>query len=255
MTHVVLVLAYDGTAYYGWQQTKEGPSIEASLASVLFQLFQEPIHLQAASRTDRGVHAEWQVVDFTAPKPVKDFHRLLISLNELLPPDIRCRQAFKAPTQEFHPTLDVVKKTYRYLISTGPVQLPLLRYTHWHVHYPLNLPLLYESTKEFLGTKDFRGLCNRRADLKEDDTVRTVYSVEVREDASAQTLTVHIEADHFLYKMVRNIVGTMVWIARGKIPPNSIDSALQSRKRALAGVTAPAHGLSLVHVTYNVSIF
>jgi tRNA pseudouridine38-40 synthase len=252
-THIVLILAYDGTAYYGWQKTKEGPSIEASLQAVLRQIFQEPIHLQAASRTDRGVHAEWQVVDFIAPRPWKDLHRLVISINDLLPPDIRCRHAFEAPTETFHPTLDVVKKRYRYLISTGPVQLPLLRLTHWHVHFPLDLPLLYESANLFVGAKDFRGLCNRRTDLKEEDTVRTVHSVRIQEDQSAQTLTVYIEADHFLYKMARNIVGTMVWIARGKIPLESIAIALQTRKRAIAGVTAPAHGLSLVDVMYDAS--
>ena len=249
-THIVLIIAYEGTAYYGWQKTKEGPSIEASLQAVLRRIFQEPVYLQAASRTDRGVHAEWQVVDFIAPRPWRDLHRLVISLNELLPPDIRCRHAIEAPTEAFHPTLDVVKKKYRYLISTGPVQLPLLRHTHWHVHFPLDIPLLYESAKLFIGTKDFRGLCNRRADLKEEDTVRTVHSVQIQEDQSAQTLTVYIEADHFLYKMARNIVGTMVWIARGKIPLESIAIALRTRKRAIAGVTAPAHGLSLLSVSY-----
>jgi tRNA pseudouridine38-40 synthase len=249
--HIVLIIAYDGTAYYGWQKTKEGPSIEASLQAVLHQMFQEPIHLQAASRTDRGVHAEWQVVDFVTSKPWKNFRRLVVSLNELLPPDIRCRYAFEAPTEGFHPTLDVVKKTYRYLISTGPVQLPLLRLTHWHVHFPLDLSLFCESAHLFIGTKDFRGLCNRRANLKEEDTVRTVYSVQAQEDRLAQTLTIFIEADHFLYKMARNIVGTMVWIARGKIPIESIARALQGRKRSVAGVTAPAHGLSLVDVGYG----
>ena len=249
LTHIVLILAYDGTAYFGWQKTKEGPSVEAELQAVLHQIFQEPIHLQAASRTDRGVHAEWQVVDFAVHRPLSDFCRLLTSINELLPPSIRCRYAFRAPLKGFHPTLDVVRKGYRYFISTGPVQLPLLRFTHWHVHYPLDRSLLYEASRLFIGTKDFRGLCNRRAGLDEEDTVRTVYSIRL--DETAQALSVYIEADRFLYKMARNIVGTMIWVARKKIPLDAVSAALQTRKRAAAGVTAPAHGLSLVNVTYN----
>ena len=246
--HIVLVLAYDGGAYYGWQKTKEGPSIEESLQRVLQQIFQEPIHLQAASRTDRGVHAEWQIVDFVIQKPVNDLNRLAISLNQLLPPDIRCRHACLAPNETFHPTLDVMKKTYRYLISTGPVQLPSLRRTHWHVHYPLDLSLFHDASTLFLGTKDFRGVCNRRADLNEEDTVRTVHSIRIQEQP--QALVVFVEANHFLYKMARTIVGTMVCVARGNLSIDAIPEALQSRKRALAGVTAPAHGLSLIEVTY-----
>ena len=247
VTHVVLVLAYDGTNLYGWQKTKEGPSVEGELQTALHRIFQEPIHLQAASRTDRGVHADWQVVDFAVHKPCPDFHRLLISLNELLPPTIRCRHAFRAPNG-FHPTLDVVKKGYRYLISTGPVQLPLLRFTHWHVRQDLDRSLLYEASRLFIGTKDFRGLCNRRAGLNEEETVRTVYSIRLEE--TTHELSVYIEADRFLYKMARNIVGTMVWVARKKIPLEAIATALLTRKRAAAGVTAPAHGLCLVNVFY-----
>lgn len=247
-SHILLVIAYDGAAYLGWQKTKEGPSVEATLGKTLEQIFQQPIHLQAASRTDRGVHAEWQVVDFYLTKPCKDIRRLSISLNQMLPPDIRCRHALYAPIEPFHPTLDVVSKTYRYLITAAPVQLPHLRHTHWHVHYDLNRSLLYKAAPLFVGQHDFRGLCNQRADLNEEDTVRTVHEVLVTEDQ--ETITITLTADHFLYKMARNIVGTMIWIARGKLPLESIQSALLQRSRALAGMTAPAHGLSLIHIAY-----
>jgi tRNA pseudouridine38-40 synthase len=246
MTHIVLIIAYDGTAYYGWQTTKEGPSVEAVLQTVLHQIFQEPIYLQAASRTDRGVHAEWQVVDFVTSKS-PNLQRLVVSLNELLPSDVRCRYARIAPTQ-FHPTLDVERKTYRYLISTGPIQMPMVRFTHWHIYYPLDLSLLYETSRLFIGTKDFRGVCNRRAGLNEEDTIRSLFSIRICK--GVQELAVFVEADHFLYKMVRNIVGTMVWVARGKTSLDSVVTALQTRKRAFSGVTAPAHGLSLVNVAY-----
>lgn len=254
-THIVLRVAYDGTPYLGWQKTKEGPSVEGELERALRQIFQEPLLLQAASRTDRGVHAEGQVVDFTVSKDKVDLQRLVISANQLLPPEVRCRDAAIAPSPTFHPTLDVVKKRYRYSISTGPVQLPHLRFTHWHIHRPWNPALLEESALMFLGTHDFRGLCNRRADLDEEDTVRTVYAVESTENTETQTISIAIEADRFLYKMVRNIVGTMVWVASDTLPIHNIAAALTTRKRVHAGVTAPAHGLTLEKIVYPHLLF
>lgn len=253
--HLVLRIAYDGTSYFGWQKTKEGPSVEEVLRGTLEQIFQEPLHLQAASRTDRGVHSEGQVVDFTITANTYDLKRLVCSVNQLLPPQIRCRNAIIAPTSSFHPTLDVIKKRYRYSISTGPVQLPHLRFTHWHVHQLLNRGLLKESLKKFLGTHDFRGVCNRRADLDEENTVRTVFAIEIDENPTLQTISISIEADHFLYKMARNIVGTMVWVALEKLPIESITAALQTRDRTAAGVTAPAHGLTIEKIVYPHPLF
>jgi tRNA pseudouridine38-40 synthase len=255
MPHLVILVAYDGTSYFGWQKTRQGPSIEEELEKALQKIFQEPISLQAASRTDRGVHAEGQVVSFTTSTECKDLHRLKISLNQLLPSDIRCRKAAVPPSHMFHPSLDVLRKRYRYSISTGDIQLPFLRFTHWHVHHPFNRDLLKESTTLFLGTKDFRGLCNRRADLDEENTMRTVFSIDVHENEQQNSITITIEADHFLYKMARNIIGTMMWAAQGKIPLSSILAALDTRKRALAGITAPAHGLFLNVVFYSTSLF
>jgi tRNA pseudouridine38-40 synthase len=255
MTHLVLLLAYDGTSYFGWQKTKEGPSVEEEVEKALQQIFQEPLSLQAASRTDRGVHAEGQVVDCITSKKSVDPHRLRISLNQLMPPDIRCRTVMVAPTPLFHPTLDAVRKRYRYSINAGPVQLPLLRFTHWHLHSPFSRTLLKESVPYFLGTRDFRGLCNRRADLDEEHTTRTLFSINVEENEQWNTITISLEGNHFLYKMARNIVGTMMWVAQGKIPFSAIPTALKARKRALAGVTAPAHGLCLIDVFYPFPLF
>jgi tRNA pseudouridine38-40 synthase len=248
-------VAYDGTSYLGWQKTKEGPSIEEELEKVLYTIFQEPISLQASSRTDRGVHAEGQVVDFVVIKDCCDLRRLIISLNQLLPPQIRCRDATIAPTTTFHPTLDVIKKRYRYLISTGPLQLPLLRFTHWHVRDPYDRTLLHNAAQLFLGTHDFRGLCNRRADLNEEDTVRTVSAIDITEHPEIPIISIAMEADRFLYKMARNIVGTMLWVASKKTPIHNISTALYTRKRAFAGVTAPAHGLTLEKIFFSHTLF
>jgi len=245
--HHIAQIAYDGSPFFGWQKSNDGPTVEEALEKVCYQIFQEPLSLRAASRTDRGVHALCQIVDFTTTKPIDDYQNFVISLNSLLPPEIRCLRITAAP-KDFHPTLDALKKSYCYSISTGCVQLPSLRHTHWHLHYDLDFELLKQTARCFEGTHDFRGFCNRRHCLNENDTVRTVHSITI--DQAPDEILITIEADRFLYKMARNIVGTMIWIARGKIPISAIKTALTSRKRAEAGVTAPAHGLCLVDITY-----
>jgi tRNA pseudouridine38-40 synthase len=247
--HIVLQIAYDGSSYLGWQKTKEGLSIEATLEEVLSKIFSEKILIRAASRTDRGVHAEGQVVDFFCEKLPKSLDKVFVSLNQLLPPDIRCLNIDYAPYLAFHPSLSSTKKRYRYKISHTEVQLPCLRNTHWHVRNPLNVSLMQEGASLLIGTHDFRGLCNRRADLHEEDTVRTVYAIDIFENADE--LILDVTGNNFLYKMVRNIVGTLTWIGVGKIDLSAINKALHSRKRCMAGVTAPAHGLTLLNIEYT----
>jgi len=245
-------IAYDGLPFLGWQKSGDGPSVEEALEKISYQIFQEPISFRAASRTDKGVHALSQIVDFTTTKPITDYHGFIISLNSLLPEEIRCLSASPAP-ENFHPTLSALNKTYRYSISTGPVQSPLCRHTHWHVHHPLDMTFFKEAAALFEGTLDFRGLCNYRHGLNEKRTVCNVHNITIKE--SENEILVTLKADRFLYKMARNIVGSMVWVARGKIPLSSITSALQSRKRSEAGVTAPAHGLCLVDISYAKPLF
>lgn len=249
MTQIVLTIAYDGSSYYGWQKTRTGASIESNLKDVLEKVLQESIELRAASRTDRGVHAEGQVVDFFTQKTDINLGKLQLSLNQLLPPDIRCLKV--STTTSFHPTLDAKKKVYRYRLSTGAVQLPSLRLSHWHIREPLSKEKLDAAASRLCGTHDFRGFCNRRADLDEDDTVRTIFRIEFFEDFSHNTVMIDIEGNHFLYKMARNIVGTLVWVAIDKLPMSAIVAALSTRQRSLAGVTAPAHGLTLLSVSYG----
>jgi len=244
---LVLEIAYDGAPFLGWRKNNQGPSIEAALEKALTQILQEPVLINAASRTDRGVHALGQVVGVTTSNPPKNLQSFVIGLNSQLPPEIRCLSVKTAP-DSFHPTLDAKAKEYRYSISLGPVQIPLLRHTHWHVHYDLDFSLLTQAKDLFIGTHDFRGLCNWRKGLKEDDTIRTVFDISLEQSENALFFT--FKGDRFLYKMVRNIVGTCIWIARGKISLSSAQEALKTRKRSHAGTTAPAHGLTLISVSY-----
>jgi len=234
----VAILAYDGCSYFGWQKTKEGPSIEEALERVLEQIFQHPIALQAASRTDRGVHAEGQVVNWTSPKII-DCERLVISINQLLPGSIRLLSlAIKDDT--FHPTLDNSGKHYLYSISTGEVQLPSKRLTHWHIREPLDIKAMQDAAKSLIGTQDFKPFCNFRKNLRYESTVCTITNCTVEQ--LDNELIINMIGDRFLYKMARNIAGSLVYVGLKKL------KSLFAQSRPELGITAPAHGLCLKKV-------
>ena len=247
MKKYVALIAYDGTAYYGFQKTKEGPSIEESLETILQQIFQHPISLQAASRTDRGVHAEGQVVDWNSPKDL-DCTQLNISLNQLLPPDIRVLNITNTVDISFHPTLDATSKHYLYCISNTPVQLPKERLTHWHIIPPLDTKLMQKASHSLIGTHDFKSFCNARKDLRYETTIRTITGITIEQRESE--ITVHMMGNAFLYKMARNIVGTLVYVGLQKIPIESLTELLEAKNRPGIGITAPAHGLFLKELLY-----
>jgi len=250
MRNVVVTVAYDGTNYLGWQKTNldtTQPSIEYLLQTTLEQIVQHPTPLQAASRTDRGVHAEDQVVNFFVENEALDLDRLQHSLNCLLPPDIRVLTIQDAP-KTFHATVDTKKKQYLYRIYKGPVLLPALRFTHWHILLPLDLEKMHIAANILIGEHDFIAFRNMRKGIDYNDTVRTVIDIQIEEKGAV--LEIKVTANNFLYKMCRNIIGTMVYVAAGKLSPGSVATLLQGGKRADAGITAPAHGLTLHKVYY-----
>jgi tRNA pseudouridine38-40 synthase len=159
MRNIKLIVAYDGRHYLGWQKTQEGPSIEEGLQQVLEKIFQEPIQLQAASRTDAGVHAIGQVVNFISHHSQITIERLKISLNSLLPDDIRILKVEQMP-KNFHPTLDCKEKEYHYWICNDTVQLPQHRFYSWHIHTPLDIAAIKRGATFLKGIHDFAALCN-----------------------------------------------------------------------------------------------
>lgn len=247
MHNIKLIIAYDGTNYLGWQKTHMGPSIEENLQKVLEQILQRPVHLQAASRTDAGVHAQGQVVNFLTTKAIH-FSQFSISLNSLLPKDISVREVCEAPSS-FHPTLDCMGKEYGYFACLGPYQLPHHRFYSWHVYAPLNLEVMRQALPHFIGRHDFASFCNVKKNAKYTDYIREVHALELLE-LDEQRLCFRICGNHFLYKMVRNIVGTLVDIGKGKLSLKDLPTIFQTGSRPTAGVTAPAHGLFLNRVIY-----
>lgn len=244
MPNYLLTLAYDGTHYLGWQKAQEGETIESSLEKALTQILSHPVKLQAASRTDRGVHAEEQKVNFITDK-VLPLSKIQYSLNSLLPSDIRITKVQEVP-DDFHPTLAAKEKTYVYTITNHTYQLPFDRQTAWHYPLPLNLEAMEKASTHFIGEKDFSALTNVSPSNPYDKT-RHVSKIEIAKGPHSE-IRIAVTGTSFLYKMVRNIVGTLVYVGAGKIPLSDVEKILTNRQRPEMGMTAPAHGLCLKKV-------
>lgn len=241
MRNIAIRLAYDGTRYLGWQKTKEGPSIEQELQDVLEKVLQHPIALQASSRTDAGVHARDLVVNFRTPHTI-DTDKLHISLCCLLPKDIAATSIQDAPP-DFHPTLQAAGKEYHYWVCTDTFQYPEHRLYSWHYPHELNIDAMREAAAYFIGTHDFAAFCNMKKNEEYAHHIRQL--TDVRIIPAGTRIRFEIFGTQFLYKMVRNIVGTLVYVGQGKINPSDVKKILNLKDRTLAGVTAPAHGLTL----------
>ncbi|MCB1149171.1 MAG: tRNA pseudouridine(38-40) synthase TruA [Chlamydiia bacterium] len=245
MANYKLIVAYEGTNLLGWQKTRMGRSVEEELEKALQTIFQQPISLQAASRTDAGVHALGQVVNVHLEKEATG---ALVSLNQLLPADIAVL-SIERVADEFHPTLHALGKEYHYTLRTSTFHIPQERHLVWHFPYALDIERIRAASQDFLGTHDFKAFCNVKKNDPETDFIRTVTHIEITEPQRDKILF-KVEGNRFLYKMVRNIIGTLVYIGCGKLPSDIIPQLLEGKDRTAAGVTAPAHGLTLFRVKY-----
>lgn len=243
--NIKIILAYDGANYFGWQRTLTGPSIQETLEKSLSLILREPIHVNGASRTDRGVHARGQTLNFLTHSPFTS--KTLWNLNKVLPPDIMAA-SFDLVPLDFHATLSVSSKIYRYHLTNASYQLPQNRFTEWHHPYTLNYELMKQACSLLTGTHDFEALTNQKNNETYDNHIRTLKRFGV--DQNDRQFTFTIEGDNFLYKMVRNLIGLVVYVGQGKIPLEDIPEILNSKDRKKAGVTAPAHGLFLEKVNY-----
>jgi tRNA pseudouridine38-40 synthase len=238
-----LILAYDGTRYFGWQKTKTGPTVQEALARAIERVSQEKIMPEAASRTDRGVHAEGQSVAFTLKKQWEP-ERLRRALNAALPGDIRVRSVEAVPAS-FHPTLHAKGKEYHYRLCRGAVQEPHFRLYSWHFRFPLDLLLMKKAAASLLGAHDFSAFANEA----KENPVCSLFSIDIA-PLERERLQISFRGDRFLYKMARNLAGTLLYIGCGKLPPDCLPELLSSRDRKKGGVTAPPHALFLHRVEY-----
>lgn len=245
--NIKLKLTYQGTHILGWQKTNAGRSVEEELEKALLTLLQEEVKLQAASRTDAGVHAHGQIVNFKTAKSLPLF-KLKASLNGLLPKDIAVLEA-EEMADTFHPTLDCKTKTYHYDICLGPVQLPHFRCFSWHVYQPIDLDKVALATSFLKGNHDFSAFCNVKTTEIYKDKVRHVSDIQLI-NLPYHRVRIIVKGSNFLYRMVRIIVGTSIHIGIGKIELDELESILKGKDRTQAGITAPAHGLSLFSIEY-----
>ena len=244
-----LVIAYDGTAYQGWQVQKIGTGVQEKVEAVLKRYFPSAPRLHSSSRTDTGVHALGMVAHFEIPKSEDKIPRarLAIALNAFLPDDIRVLSATRAPAI-FHARFHASGKQYRYLVWNHHAMNPLLLGHAWHVARPLDFAAMRQAAKLFVGKRDFKSFATNHT-YEMESTVRTLTRCDVKRSGSQYTFV--IEGDGFLYKMCRGIVGTLVQCGFGKFSPADVKAMFAKTNRCAAGMSAPAQGLVLWKVFYS----
>jgi tRNA pseudouridine38-40 synthase len=244
-----LLVAYDGSAYHGWQIQQNARSVEGDLtkaAACLLNCGPEQVKIQGASRTDAGVHALGQVahISYDIDKPLEpwDFVR---ALNALTDDDI-CVVFVEHAPPDFHARHSARGKIYRYEIWNHRFPHPMLRNRAWQVSAALDVDAMRRAAEKLVGEHDFASF--RATDCSSETTVRVLNRVEIVEEGPR--IRVEVEGTAFLKYMVRIIVGTLVHVGTGRQPPEVIDEMLAGCRRSLGGQTAPPQGLTLVEIFY-----
>ena len=245
MRRIQLIVEYDGTNYAGWQRQENALAVQQVIEEKLRRLTKEPIVIHGASRTDAGVHALGQSAHFDTACAIPA-DKFCFALNTMLPPDIRIRESRQVP-ETFHARFSTKGKRYRYLFHVHPHAGALNRLTHAHVIYPLDEQLMQREASELVGTHDFAAFAASGSVVR--DTVRTIYRADVLREGTEIRLIV--EGSGFLYNMVRIIAGTLIGVGSGKLTPGAFSRAIETGHLLDLGVTAPAHGLTLMEVFYD----
>lgn len=244
MKRVMLVVAYDGTNYCGWQIQANGITVQEELNRCLSKLLKEPIQTVGASRTDAGVHALGNVAvfDTTARMPAE---KISYALNTYLPEDIRIQYSAEVAA-DFHPRYCESEKTYEYRILNRRFPLPTQRLYTYFYHYKLDVEKMREGASFLVGRHDFASFCGANAQVK--STVREVTGIDI--EKKDDVITIRVRGRGFLYNMVRIIAGTLIEIGNKQYPPEKMGEILRACDRQQAGPTAPACGLTLKEIKF-----
>jgi tRNA pseudouridine38-40 synthase len=256
MRNLKITLEYDGTRYFGWQtQRNEQRTIQATVEKSLRTILSEKVRVIGSGRTDAGVHALAQVANFKTRSQIP-LKKLRSAMNALLPKDIAVTGVEEA-APDFDACRNARSKTYRYVILNSLHRSGFLKERAAFCSFPLDAALMRRESRSLVGRHDFKAFCAGGSNAK--TTVRTVKSITVKKiscgmlgarEKSSCLIAMDIEADGFLYNMVRNIVGSLIEAGRGRFPAGSLKKILSSKERRLAGPTAVACGLYLKKVTY-----
>ena len=252
MPNIQLVLEYDGSEFHGWQRQPRHRTVQGCLEEVLAKIGGKKIAVSGSGRTDAGVHAEALVAHFKTNARM-DPSEWMRALNALLPEDVVVLKARKVP-RAFHARFSARGKIYRYRLLNRRHPCAINRRTIWTIFSPLKLRPMQSAAKYFIGQHDFAAFQASdpsRSRSREKNRPSAVCSVrQLKISQKGDEIILEIEANRFLQSMVRVMVGTLVEVGRGKIPPRRIAELLKLKDRSLSGPTAPARGLSLVKVKY-----
>ncbi|GAB6178872.1 tRNA pseudouridine(38-40) synthase TruA [Desulfotomaculum defluvii] len=247
MKNIKLTVAYDGTNYHGFQEQRGTglATIQEVLESTLSTLGKNSIQVIGAGRTDAGVHAQGQVVNFRSDKWPIPIEKIHLAMNALLPLDLRIVKAEEV-TMDFHARFSASAKTYRYSIYNHRVLSPFHRLYCYHEPRKLDVEAMRKGALHLLGSHDFKSFQAQGTPVK--DTIRTIFRAEIIEELPI--IHLYVRGNGFLYNMVRIITGTLIGLGIGKIKPEDMPGIIQGKNRKLAGFTAPPQGLCLMEVEY-----
>jgi tRNA pseudouridine38-40 synthase len=243
--NIKLIIEYDGTDYYGFQIQPEGNTVQGEIERSLSVIFQRPVKIYGAGRTDAGVHARGQVVNFkhSTERTAEQIQR---ALNGLLHKDIAVTSAEEVD-ENFHARYSAKRRKYKYKILNRPYRGVFLRdFAFFYPHY-LNVELMAEACKIFTGTHDFTSFKASSREVK--SNIRTIFLFHCYR--SEDLIIFEIEADGFLHMMVRILTGTIIQAGRGRFSLEKLRQILEAKDRRQAGPTLPPHGLSLMEVKYE----
>jgi tRNA pseudouridine38-40 synthase len=246
MRNIKLIVAYDGTDFCGWQFQPAVRTVQGILTDALRKILHEQIVLTAASRTDAGVHAYGQTVNFYTGNDI-DLGKLIKGTNSRSPGDISVWNAEEAD-EEFHSTYDAIGKHYRYTIWKGIADNPLTRRFHWWYTYPVDTNAINAAARHMTGTHDFRGL-QVNSGKPQEETVRSVSRIQVTENA--EQLYIDVFGKGFMYKQVRSMAGLIMAAGRGKVDPDMVPAIISGEPVKRYADVAPPQGLTLMKVYYT----
>lgn len=245
MKRVKLIVAYDGSAYHGWQVQPNAETVEGVLNQALSDLLKEEITVTGASRTDAGVHSLGNVAVFDTDTRIPA-EKISFALNQRLPDDIVVQDSCEVAA-DFHPRHCDSRKTYEYKILNRTFAVPTMRHDTYFYHRALDIEKMQEAAGYLVGRHDFKSFCSVNTQVE--DTTREIYALSVSEMEGL--IRIRVTGSGFLYNMVRIIAGTLIEVGNGSRRPQQIREMLEAKDRLATGPTAPACGLTMIGIQYE----
>ncbi|MGT2934167.1 tRNA pseudouridine(38-40) synthase TruA [Streptococcus catagoni] len=248
MVRYKAVISYDGSSFSGFQRQSRARTVQEEIEKTLFKITNgQEVRIHGAGRTDAGVHAYGQVIHFDLGHE-REKEKLRFALDTQTPEDIDFISLEKV-SEDFHARYNKHSKTYEFLVDIGRPKNPMMRQFATHYPYPLDIELIERAIKDLVGEHDFTGFTAAGTNVQ--NKVRTITAADVRYDKERQFLIFTFSGNGFLYKQVRNMVGTLLKIGNGRFPVSQIQKVLLEKDRQLAGPTPAGNGLYLKEIIYE----